>query len=168
MVAQTAQKAPRDEGDPGFRPIPRARAQQAAFVVGEMLNITLEGEETIEEGVQDVRRWADVSRFLSMNQWLQIGNDAGSFWRVMRVERLHGSPSSGLRALILRDVVPPKVIDVAKEPITATGEWYVRYGGAHRQWMVINPAGVVRRDGIHSHAEASNVCHVERGNPPPV
>jgi len=150
------------------RPIERTRAIEADFVVGRMLNITLPDDDTIEEGLQDVGRWSLIGPRLAMNQWLQITNDCGTFWRVMRVERIHGSPGSGLRALVLRDVVPAKIVDVANEPVAATGEWYIRYLGPHRRWAVISPAGAIRREGIHSQAEAANACHVERGNPPPL
>jgi hypothetical protein len=141
---------------------------QASFVINEMMNITLPENETVEEGEQEVRRWEQIGTRFGMNQWLQITNDAGSMWRLMRVERIHVSPGSGLRALVLRDVVPPKFIDLANEPVVATGEWYVRYGGTHRRWMVITPAGTVRRDGINSEAEARTVCHRESGNPKPL
>lgn len=148
--------------------IPPLRVIQASHVIGEVLNVTLFEDERVEEGLQDVARWGLVGTRFAMNQWLQVTNDAGSMWRLMRVERVHATPGSGLRALVLRDVVPPKFIDVANEPIVSTGDWHVRFGGAHRRWMVINPAGNVRREGINTEGEAKTLCHSEAGNPAPM
>jgi hypothetical protein len=157
-------------GDAGEKPkpIPESRMVPAAFVHGDLLHVTLFGDERVEEGVQDVERWSHLGPRLAMNQWLEISNDAGSQWRLMRVERVHGSPGSGLRALTLRDIVPPSLTDLADEPVAAIGDWYVRHGGAHRKWMVISPAGVVRRDGINTEAEAKNLCNQESRNPRPL
>jgi hypothetical protein len=141
---------------------------QASHVIGEMLNVTLLEDERVEEGLQDVARWHQIGPRLSMGQWLQITNDAGSMWRLMRVDRLHATPGSGLRALVLRDVVPPKFIDVANEPIVSTGDWYVRYGGPHRRWMVITPVGTIRQDGINTEGEAKTIWRSEAGNPAPM
>lgn len=174
MAAAT--DAQRKSGDAGARPeakaaprpIPRERVMGMSFVVGEMMNVTLFEDERVEEGLQDVKRWQLVGERLAMNQWLQVTNDAGSMFRVMRVERIHTSAGAGLRALVLRDVVPPKFIDIENEPIVATGDWYVRYLGAHRRWAVISPAGTVRRDGINTEGEAKTICVAEAGNRAPL
>lgn len=166
-AAETKAKGPAQPAVPP-QVIARGRMTQAAQVLGEVLCITLFDDERIEEGVQDIRRWGLVGTRLAMNQWLIVSNDAGSMWRLMRVGRVHATPGSGLRALVLYDVVPPKFLDLANEPIVATGDWYVRYGGSHRRWMVVNPAGAVRRDGINTEGEAKSLCHAESGNPPPL
>lgn len=150
------------------QPIDRARMVPAAQVLGELMIVTLPEDQTVEEGLQDVRRWEHLGPRLTMHQFVIVTNDCGSMWRWMRVERLHGSPGAGLRALLLRDVVPPRFVDLALEPIVATGSWEVRHGGPHRRWMVIQPNGSVRRDGINSEAEARTIAHRESGNPKPI
>lgn len=133
-----------------------------------MMSVVLEGEQTIEAGEQDAARWQHLGTRLTMYQWLRVTNDAGNMIRYMEVERVHGSPGSGLRALVLRDMWAPMIRDMAVEPIVSTGEWYVRHGGTHRKWMVIQPNGNVRRDGINTEVEARTVAHRESGNPKPI
>jgi hypothetical protein len=167
MTAAAAQKKTDAEPLPP-KPIPEARIIPAAFVHGDLMHLTMPDDERIEEGEQDVARWANIGARLGMHQWIEIVNDAGSMWRLMRVARVFGSPSTGLRGLWLEDVVPPRFRDQAVEPIIPTGDWYVRYGGAHRKWMVITPTGVVRRDGINTETEARNLCNQESRNPKPI
>jgi hypothetical protein len=160
---------PKPAGEPAKpKAIPRDRMISAEFIMGAMMNVTLFETETVDDGVQDAARWELVAPRLAMNQWLQITNDAGSMWRLMRVERLHASPGSGLRGLVLRDVVPPRFFDLENEPIVATGEYHVRYGGAHRRWMVITPQGTVARDQINSEHEARIHAHRDSNNPRPL
>jgi hypothetical protein len=150
-----------------FPPIPRERMKELSQDMGPMMSVVLEGDQVIEVGVQDVRRWEHIGPRLTMYQWLRVTNDVGSMIRFMEVERIHGSPGQGLRALILRDLWAPTFKDMAAEPIVSTGEWYVRHGGTHRKWMVIQPNGNVRRDQINSEAEAQNMARLEAGNPKP-
>lgn len=169
-TAANAQRKPQEDSKPPAkpRPISRDRAMGAEFVTGTMLNITLEGTDRIEEGVQDVGRFELVASRLGVNQWLQVTNDAGSMFRLMRVERLHMAPGSGLRALVLRDIIPPRFFDLENEAIVATGEYYVRYGGTHRRWCVITPAGLVGFEGFNTEHEAKIAAHRESGNPRPI
>jgi hypothetical protein len=148
-----------------YQPIPRERMKELSQDQGPIMSIVLEDDQTIEEGVQDVRRWQHLGPRLTMYQWLRVANDSGSMVRFMEVEKIHGTPGSGLRALTLRDLWAPKFKDLAIEPIVSTGEWYVRHGGTHRKWMVIQPNGGVRRDGINTEAEAQNMARLESGNP---
>src|SRR4051812_14431560 len=94
-ATQAQQKAPKF-GDPvagdatpprPVQPIPLTRMMQTGFVVGEMQTITLPEGETIEEGLQDPRRWEHVGPRLAMGQWIEVANDAGSMYRLMRVDR---------------------------------------------------------------------------------
>lgn len=147
------------------RAVPENRMLPVAFVHGEPMHLCLPGDERIEPGPQDVDYLANIGGKLAMHQQIEVTNDAGSFWRLMRVERVHGSPGSGLRALTLRDVVPPYFSDMADEPVVSIGQWYVRFGGAHRKWMVVTPAGAVRREGINSESEARHICRLEESNP---
>lgn len=150
------------------QPIPPARMVPAAFVIGDIQNLTLVEDETIEEGLQDVERFRHIGPRLAVNQWIVVGNDAGSVRRVMIVEKLHCHAGSGLRALFLRDLFPPRIFDIEHEPIIATGDWYVRYGGPHRRWMVITPSGTIRREGINTEVEAKRQWQSESGNPAPI
>lgn len=174
MAATATQTKPPRFGDdlPAFatkpQPIPRDRIRELSFEIGMPMSVVLEDDQTIEEGPQDVVRWQNIGTKLHMYQWVRVSNDTGSMVRFMEVERIHGSPGSGLRALSLRDIVPPRLVNLAVEPIVSTGEWYVRYGGAHRKWMVIMPNGNVRLDGINGETEARNICHHESGNPRPI
>lgn len=163
-----AQAKAKAASEPEVRSIPEGRMVPAAFIHGDLLHLTLPGDERIEEGAQDLKRFALVGPKFGMHQWIEVVNDAGSMWRLMRVERVHGTPGSGLRGLWLKDVVPPSFSDLADEPIVATGEWYVRHGGGHRRWMVITPGGVVYRQGINTEAEARTACHRGTGNPKPL
>jgi hypothetical protein len=171
-TATAARAAPQQDGpvqfgQPVTRPIDEARMIACAHAIGEMQLVTLPDEMTIEEGPQDPLLWVNIAKRLSMHTWVQVTNDAGSFWRVMRVEKIHAGRGAGLRALVLRDVVPPRLVDLANEPIVSTGEWYVRHLGPHRGWVVVDPAGNVRREGIRTQREADNWCHQTSGNPRP-
>jgi hypothetical protein len=170
MVATQAQQQPRASTPPAAKskPIPRDRMTPAAFVHGDLLHVTLFGDERLEEGPQDIERWSQVGPDVGMHQWLEVTNDAGSFWALMRVERCHGGRGQGLRALSLRFIFPPTTADLADEPVTAIGDWYVRHGGAHRKWMVVTPQGVVRRQGLNTEAEARDACNLESRNPRPL
>jgi hypothetical protein len=156
------------EGKSGGRQISQDRMTPAAFVHGDLLHLTLVGEEQVEEGEQDIGRWAAIGTRLGMHQWIEIVNDAGSMWRLMRVDRIHGSPGTGLRALVLRDVVPPCFTDLAVEPIVKTGDWYVRHMGAHQKWAVITPGGTVYKDQINTEAEARLMCNSASRNRKPI
>lgn len=166
----TATKPPRfgDDMPEKIQPIPRDRITEMSHVMGFPMSIVLEGDQKIEEGEQDPNRFRNVAGRIAMYQWLRITNDTGSMVRFMEVERIHGSPGSGIRSLVLRDLWPPRFKDLAAEPIVSTGEYYVRHGGAHRKWMVIQPNGNVRIDGIMSEAEARTICARESGNPRPI
>jgi hypothetical protein len=131
------------------------------------MSILLEGDQTIEEGAQDVKRWQHIGARLTMYQELRITNDAGSFIRRMEVLGVHGTSGSGLRFLNLGDTSPPVFIDKANEEIVSTGDWFVRWGGLSKKWQVVNPAGRVRKEEINTEAEARNVMHLEAGNPIP-
>jgi len=164
--AKRATGAPADA--PEVKAIEVARMIPAAYVHGDLMHLTLPGDERLEEGKQDVKRWQNIGGRLGMHQWIECTNDAGSMWRLMRVERVHGSPGTGLRGLWLRDVVPPSFADKADEPISATGDWYIMWGGAHKKWMVISPGGVVYQTGLNSEMAAQTVCRREAGNPKPL
>ena len=49
----------------------------------------------------DLSFWSNAAARMAVGQWLQVTNDAGSFFAVMRVERIHGGGGYGsaLRAL---------------------------------------------------------------------
>jgi hypothetical protein len=147
--------------------IEESRMVAAAFVRSDPMHVTLPGMDTIEEGVQDVALWQNVGPRLCMHQWIEITNDVGSFWRLMRVERIHGSPGTGLRALTLRDLVPPHEIDAASVTIVPTGQWEIRWGGIHNKWQVVSPAGVVSKHGFNTEAEARTHRNLEERNPKP-
>ena len=166
MATATALKQPPEERK--YQPIPRQRMVELSHDLGPPMSIVLEGDQTVEEGTQDVKRWTHIGPLLTMYQWLRVSNDAGSMVRFMEVERVHGSPGAGLRALVLRDLWTPVFKDMAAEPIIATGEWYVRHGGTHRKWMVIQPNGNIRLDQINTEAEAKTIAHRESGNPRPI
>jgi hypothetical protein len=174
MTAAAAQtQAPRFGDAPPtqskrYPPVPHERMKELGQDIGYMMSIVLEGNQTIEEGAQDVERWRHIGPRLTMYQWLRISNDTGSMIRFMEVERVHGAPGQGLRALSLRDLWPPVLKDMAEEPIASTGDWYVRHGGTHRKWMVIQPNGNVRHEGLNTEAEAKIICHRESGNPRPI
>src|SRR5665213_3756076 len=146
-----------------FQPIPAERFVNSAHTAGDKLFVTLPNDETIDAGEQDIARWRHAK--LVIGQWLEVSNDAESMWRLMRVSRVYGTAASGLRALVLRDIVPPQFTDRANEPVTATGEWYFRWAGQHRQWIVVQPNGNVRHEGINSQEQARIFTHNESGNP---
>lgn len=151
-----------DDNKP-IQPITQDRFVSSAHIAGDKLFITLPNDEKIDEGEQDIARWRHAK--LVIGQWLEVSNDAESMWRLMRVARVYGTAASGLRALVLRDIVPPQFSDRANEPITATGEWYFRWAGQHRQWVVVQPNGNVRFEGLNSQEQARIITHNESGNP---
>jgi hypothetical protein len=167
MTAPAQAKA-KTASEAEVRSIPETRMIPAAFVHGDLLHLTLPGDERIEEGAQDLKRFGLIGPKMGMHQWIEVVNDAGSMWRLMRVEKIFGTPGSGLRGLWLRDVVPPSFSDLADEPIAVTGDWYVRHGGGHRRWMVITPGGIVHRQGINTEAEARSISHAASANPRPL
>jgi hypothetical protein len=145
--------------------ISRDRMRELSHDVGMPMSITLEGSDTIEEGAQDVRRWEHIGPKLSIGQWLRISNDAETFYRFCEVLKVHGSPGTGLRALVLRDLFPPKFVDKENEMPAATGDYYVRWGGLNKKWQVIRPNGTVRLEGFNTESEAKLVANREAGNP---
>jgi hypothetical protein len=151
-----------------IKPIPEDRMIAASFARGETQLVTLLGNEVIQEGPQSIEKWGNIARRLAVGQHVEVGNDAGSFWAWCRVERLHGSPGGGLRALTLRFIAPPIVSNLEEEPVVATGDFYVRHLGPHRRWAVINPQGNVHLEGINSEAEARNVMLRAASNPRPL
>ncbi len=159
-------KAAADRVNPR-RPIPDSRLVPASYVHGEALHITLPDDETLEEGEQDLELFARIGVRMSHGQFLEIENDAGSMWRLMRVARIYGTPGTGLRGLVLRDVVPPCFNDLDVEPVIKTGDWYVRHGGPHKRWQVITPGGVVFRERINTESEARTVKSAAERNPKP-
>jgi hypothetical protein len=167
-MATAAQAKPPETEKPVVRPIERERITDCSFALGEMQLVTLPGEMTIEPGQQNPVLWDSIAGKLRMHQWVQVSNDAGSFWRVMRVERIHGGSGQGLRLLILKDVVPPQFIDLANEPIVSTGDWEVRHGGPHRRWMVIRPNGTIRAEGLNTEQEARTIANRDKLNPRPL
>jgi hypothetical protein len=165
--AQTKLAPPADKIPP-IKPIPEDHMIEASYARGPVMLVTLSGDEVIQEGPQNIEKWANLTRRLSVGQHIEVGNDSGSFWVWARVERLHGSPGSGLRALTLRFLIPPIVNNLTDEPIAATGDFYVRHLGARRRWAVINPQGNVHIDGLNSEAEARNVMMRAASNPRPL
>ena len=165
MATATAIKSAPEEKK--FQPIPRDRMRELSQDTGPRMSIVLEGDQTIEAGPQDCRRWEHIGSRLTMYQELRVTNDAGTFIRRMEVLAVHGTPGSGLRFLNLGDTSPPVFIDKANEPIVSTGDWFVRWGGLSKKWQVIRPNGQVRQEGINTEAEARNVLHLEAGNPRP-
>jgi hypothetical protein len=150
------------------RAIPEDRMKDAAYVLGNVLHVTLEDDQVIEAaGPQDVVRWALIGTKIAVGQWLLITNDAGSFRRIMVADQVHSSPGTGVRALVLDDLVPPKFFDKSSDAVVASGSWYVRYFGSHRRWGIVSPGGIVRRDQINTEAEATNLMHLEARNPKP-
>lgn len=169
----TATKAPKF-GEPilpeakKVQPIAPDRMVSIAYATGEMMSVTLEGTQTIEEGEQDTNLWRHLGPKLSNLQWLRIGNDAQTMRRIMEVEAVFGSPGTGLRSLILSDLLPPKFFDRQNEQLRATGEWRTDYFGPYWRNRVITPGGTVRHAFINSETEAKNICHRESGNPRPI
>jgi len=149
------------------KPIPESRLVPSAFVHNEMQHVCLEGDQRIEEGEQDIRLWALIGGKLGMHTWVEVVNDAGSIYRLMRVERVFGSPSTGLRGLWLRDLVPPQFIDRTEEPIGATGEWRFEWRGPYKKWVVVSPQGIAKFEYINTEQEARAACVRESGNPKP-
>lgn len=149
-------------------PLREDRMVAMAQALGEMQLVTLPEDQAIEEGEQDPKLWTNLGPRLVMGQWISVTNDCGSFWRVMRVELVHCGRGAGLRALVLRDVVPPRMFDKTNEPIVATGEWYVRYLGPSRRWAVIRPNGMVAREMINTEQEAARQVWQMSGNPRPL
>ena len=142
QATATATKAPETKPEDRIppRPLDRERVKGLAESFGEMLSVVLPDDSTIEEGPQNPLFWSNAAARMAVGQWLQVTNDAGSFFAVMRVERIHGGGGYGsaLRALALRHIVPARTFDQAVEPIVPTGEWYYRHGGGYRKWMVIS------------------------------
>jgi hypothetical protein len=167
MTTSTPAKA-KVLAEPEVKAIPEGRMTPAAYVHGELLHLTLEGDARIEEGAQDLKKFSLIGPRMGPLQWIEVVNDAGSMWRLMRVARIHGHAGTGLRGLWLEDVVPPKFTNFADEPAVPTGDWYIRFGGAHRKWMVITPGGVVNRQGINTEGEARTICNQVSGNPRPL
>ena len=165
MATATASKSAPEKKK--YQPIPIGRMRELSQDTGPRMSIVLEGDQTIEEGAQDVKRWQHIGARLTMYQELRITNDAGSFIRRMEVLGVHGTSGSGLRFLNLGDTSPPFFIDKANEPIVSTGDWFVRWGGLSKKWQVVNPAGRVRKEEINTEAEARNIMHLEAGNPIP-
>jgi hypothetical protein len=151
-----------------IKPIPEDRMIGASFARGETMLVTLIGNEVIQEGPQPIEKWANIARRLSVGQHIEVGNDAGSFWAWCRVERLHGTPGGGLRGLTLRFIAPPIVSNLAEEPVTATGDFYVRHLGMARRWAVIDPKGHILIEGLNSEAEARNHMIRAQTNPKPL
>lgn len=146
------------------RAIEVQRVTVAAETQGEKLLLTLPGEETVNEGVQDPRRFVNVAAKLSMGQWLEISNDAGNFWALMRVTSRHGGRGASLRGLSLQNIVQPMVADkVLEEPIP-TEEWYVGFFGMHRKWCVITPKGKFFREGLNTESQARTILDHEAKN----
>ena len=164
-MANTAAQVKSAPEEKKYQPIPRDRMRELSQDTGPRMSIVLEGDQTIEAGPQDCRRWEHIGSRLTMYQELRVTNDAGTFIRRMEVLAVHGTPGSGLRFLNLGDTSPPVFIDKANEPIVSTGDWFVRWGGLSKKWQVIRPNGQVRQEGINTEAEARNVLHLEAGNP---
>ncbi len=151
--------------EPEVKSLAEGRLTEASFVHGNLLHLTLPGDERIEEGEQDLKRFALVGGKIGMFQWIEVVNDAGSMYRVMVCTRVFGGPGTGLRGLWLRDLVPPVFTEQSEEEIVATGDWRVQWGGAHRKWMVISPGGVVKFEFLNTESDARAVCGREALNP---
>jgi hypothetical protein len=145
-TAATAEKLP--------TVIPRDRLEEKEISTGVVMRLTLPGDETITEGQQSIQQFGEIGEHLNRGQWIEIENDAGSFWALMRVSTIHGTRSTGCRGLTLQNVVPPRSFDRQYEQPVATGLWYARHLGPHQKWGVISPTGSVFLSGLMSESEA--------------
>jgi len=149
---------------PPKRPYDERRLQLASISQGEIMSLTLPDAEEITEGLQDCERFLIVGPKLFMGQWLEVSNDAGSYYALMRVEFVHGGRGQGLTALSLRFIAPPSRSDRTAETPSATGQFYVFWGGNFRKFCVIAPNGMIRAEGITTQAEARNRCNELQNN----
>jgi hypothetical protein len=155
----TAAATKTDAPVPEMIPMPIARERLEEEVpgsIGLVSRITLPDDATIDEGYQSNHVWSVIGTELSRGEWLEIENDAGSFWCLARVSELHGSKMSGLRGLCLRFIVPPQRSNVKFEQPVATGNWYCRHMGGFQKWCVISPAGTVFKSGFTTETEAQS------------
>src|SRR6266852_1919014 len=136
--------------------IPRARLEEKEISTGVVMRLTLEGDQTITEGQQNLHQFGEVGEQLALGQWLEVSNDANSFWALMRVAEIHGTRSTGCRGLHLQFIVPPRQFDRQYEAPVATGNWYARWLGPHKKWAVISPTGSIFRSGLITEAEAQS------------
>lgn len=138
------------------RPYEDQRLQDYNINAGEMLSLTLPGDEVITEGDQNCARWSVLGPRLHNNQWIVVRNDAESFFAVMMVERIFGGGGAAMRGLTLRMLIGPHMGERAAEKPEATGRWYYRWAGSYKKYEVINPAGQVRMAHITTEGEARN------------
>jgi hypothetical protein len=96
-----------------------------------------------------------------------VENDARSLFRWMRVKEVIGSHSTGLKHLVLVDLVPPWSGEAEEHPVGANEDWRIKYARPHLQWQVISPASIVKHSHIASADEARNRARLESGNPKP-
>jgi hypothetical protein len=137
--------------------IARARIEEASIACGPLMRLTLPDDDTIAEGPQDIAKFGAVTADLHPGGWLEVTNDADSFYGLFRVAQLLGTRSTGCRGLVLQALMPPRKFDRVYEPPQATGSWHVRYMGGFMKWCVISPTGTIYRQHIATENEAQHV-----------
>jgi hypothetical protein len=130
------------------------RLQEASINQGEMLILVLPGDEVLKEGSQDCSRFSVLGPRMHPGQWLQVTNDAESWFAVMRVSRIFGGRGQSIRGLELHFLFAPQTFDRTLEQPSANGEPYARWGGLYFKWQVIAGNGTVKREFIDSEIQA--------------
>jgi hypothetical protein len=153
----SAEAKPLPRAEEVFKEIERDRIEEAQIACGSLMRLTLPGDETIEEGPQDILRFGAVGADMHTGGWLEVLNDSESFYGLFRIVQLLGTRSTGVRGLILQSIVPPRRFDRQFEAPQATGNWYCRYAGGFLKWIVVSPNGSIFRKHLMTENEGQHV-----------